>query len=301
MYKKVLTTLSLLCILQWSVAQDLTLDLEAHYCFDSTLIDKADFFNHAELVEGTLSYEEGVFDQAIYFDGQTSIRTMDPFYNEGWEATTVSLWFKSENITGQNQILLQGANVGFGIFLEPLTGKIIGFYDLSSADAVVSQEVLTDNNWHHILTQSDGTTTSLYVDGVLQGTRDETMFIGDGRSNNRLFMGQSNQTKFEYIGLLDEVRIYSRVLTADELVLISTKGRSANESIANNKLSIFPNPTTDYININSIEEQQWTLYSTSTGIVMSGRSNKIDLHQIAAGVYFLKIQDQVYKVVKTYL
>ena len=78
---------------------------------------------------------------------------------------------------------------------------------------------LRDNKWHHIVSVKDGNTAAyLYVDGVLVGT-DSTissmlafLSLTIGALN-----GDSGVPEILFNGLIDEVRIYNRVLSASEI------------------------------------------------------------------------------------
>jgi hypothetical protein len=75
------------------------------------------------------------------------------------------------------------------------------------------------NTWTHLATTYDGTNLRVYVNGVLAGTT-----AGSGSinvANGALRIGGNNsaplgQGEF-YKGLIDEVRIYNRALTAAEI------------------------------------------------------------------------------------
>jgi len=58
-------------------------------------------------------------------------------------------------------------------------------------------------------------------------------------------------------------------------------------------LSVYPNPTVDYVNINlpnvNIENIQYALYNITGSMVGKGIGNKVDFTSLATGVYFLQI------------
>ena len=75
---------------------------------------------------------------------------------------------------------------------------------------------LTIGAWTHIATTYDGTTQSFYVNGVLVGTT-----AGSGSinvANGALRIGGNNSSLNEFFrGLIDEVRVYNRALSAAEI------------------------------------------------------------------------------------
>lgn len=59
-----------------------------------------------------------------------------------------------------------------------------------------------------------------------------------------------------------------------------------------NKIKIFPNPTSDYISILTNTELEKVELYTLTGkrVLYSISSNRIDVHQLPSGIYFLRLQ-----------
>jgi len=58
-------------------------------------------------------------------------------------------------------------------------------------------------------------------------------------------------------------------------------------------LSVYPNPTVDYVNINlpnvNIENIQYQLYNVTGSMVRKGVGNKVDFTSLVSGIYFLQI------------
>ncbi|MBZ5555628.1 MAG: putative Ig domain-containing protein [Acidobacteriia bacterium] len=78
------------------------------------------------------------------------------------------------------------------------------------------------NTWSHVALTYDGAVARVYVNGTLQGTSGQhTMTF-----NNALRLGHdiSNSSSGYFKGLLDEVSLYNRVLTADEILAIFNAG-----------------------------------------------------------------------------
>ncbi|MEM9367530.1 MAG: LamG-like jellyroll fold domain-containing protein [Planctomycetota bacterium] len=83
-----------------------------------------------------------------------------------------------------------------------------------------SAGMVTPGQWHHVVTRSSGSTLSLFVDGALvreipnrqeQAERDEPL---------RCLIGQLtlNQNWRQFAGMIDEVAIYRRALTDEEIL-----------------------------------------------------------------------------------
>ena len=69
--------------------------------------------------------------------------------------------------------------------------------------------------WTHLATTYDGASQRLYINGVLVATRAQTGTIAVG--NQPLRVGGNNSSGEFFRGLIDEVRIYNRALSAAEI------------------------------------------------------------------------------------
>ena len=78
---------------------------------------------------------------------------------------------------------------------------------------------MNDNNWHHLCATYNGTTWNLYLDGTNDGS-------GSPSTNTSLsFANISYTTTERWKGVIDEVRIYNRALSADEVEQLYNLGR----------------------------------------------------------------------------
>ena len=82
---------------------------------------------------------------------------------------------------------------------------------------------LTDGLWHHVVAVQDALNSELriYVDGVMEGTA-STSFSSDFVMPSTLVtIGQVDLTSsfsVDFIGDLDEVAVYSRILSFNEIM-----------------------------------------------------------------------------------
>jgi hypothetical protein len=78
-------------------------------------------------------------------------------------------------------------------------------------------QTVPTGSWHHLVGSYDGTTIRLYYDGVEVGNG--TSFTGGiGTYTHPVEIGRAfNQVTYVYTGLIGDVRIYNRVLTAAEV------------------------------------------------------------------------------------
>lgn len=211
---------STLFLLNYSIAlcQNLSSGLRAHYTFDNILTDASGNSHHLTNDVGGISYQlvSGT-DYSISFDGSSRLKQIDSYDNSLDTAGAISLWFKTNNPGSINQMLIQGSYIGFGLFLTPGTGYVNGFYSGSSSSAYSYPVNMLDNDWHHVVCQSNGSTIYLYVDGIFCGSTPHSFANGNGGSNNKIYFGLTNLLSANYTGSLNNCRIYDRMLTFCEI------------------------------------------------------------------------------------
>jgi len=87
----------------------------------------------------------------------------------------------------------------------------------------VSTEAIPLNTWSHIVGTFDGTTANIYVNGVLMDSDTATGSIPS--SSNDLFIGNSvDLSDRGFDGLIDELAIYTRALTSEEVASLFNSG-----------------------------------------------------------------------------
>lgn len=78
---------------------------------------------------------------------------------------------------------------------------------------------LWDGNWHHIIGTFDGITRKLFVDS--NNVVSNSDYTGKITASGREFkLGYSDSGATYFNGLIDDVRIYNRALSAEEIQAI---------------------------------------------------------------------------------
>lgn len=79
---------------------------------------------------------------------------------------------------------------------------------------------------------------------------------------------------------------------------------SSSYGVANQIISVFPNPANNHfqINLNNISQSNYTLYSIDGSTVLKGflhhQNSNVDISYLDAGIYYLKINNTSIKVIK---
>ncbi len=183
--------------------------------------------NNGTLVGG-VSFAPGVVGQAFSFDGSSGYVTipdsasLDIFVS----SLTIEAWIKVNQLgansdwvgivtKGNSSWRLQGTagadTVTFSVSGVSPSGDLTGSWNVN------------DGQWHHVAGVYDGTNMFLYVDGELDVTQPATGTIA--QNSYPMCIGENAEAPGHlWNGLIDEVSIYNRALTASEIQTIYAVG-----------------------------------------------------------------------------
>ena len=166
----------------------------------------------------------GVRGRALVFDGKKSQYATGVNTDMLAKGATLALWARAKNPKAGNQVLL-GARAGtqefaLGWNFEGNPGIGIYTHD-GKIDGTISVPNPIDTAWHFIAVTYDGKEFSLFVDGERPAGAGGTLFP----PNAPLFLGSVGGAKFA-AATLDEVRIYGRALTPDEVRALYARDRN---------------------------------------------------------------------------
>lgn len=157
---------------------------------------------------------------------------------------TVEAWVKPDfdDATGSGRaILTKGADTSiFPDYVLAVNSSKQIYFSLkdSSKDIVISPDTIQKGQWYHIVGTYDGYVLNLYVNGGGPITKLSSTKIND--SNRPLYIGRWRDGAAYWQGIIDEVRIYNRALTPDEIAADMSECSDATYSIKS--LSPDPNP-----------------------------------------------------------
>ena len=187
----------------------------------TTLVDASGAGHTGTLVNGPLWVaSQATYGQALSFDGvNDAVSVANPgTYNFGTADFTIALWAKRNVVGGgQRHLVSKCAATTWAAGCKELyfdANNRLTFGSFSTGDTVAS--TIADTNWHHIaVTFTDSTNTlRMYVDGVLITTA--TKALEADAATHVVTLGNLHNSN-PFSGLLDEFRVYSRVLTLTEI------------------------------------------------------------------------------------
>jgi len=147
---------------------------------------------------------------ALELDGTSCVTTRKPAPSPAAGPFSVLAWVKGGApgqavVSQQNNATWLGADAATGALMTGLSE------DVRTDSGLLSEAVITDGNWHRIAFTWDGTNRRLYVDGVLVA-EDTQEGLAASSGNLVLGAGRTWASGTFWKGLIDDVRIYSRVV-----------------------------------------------------------------------------------------
>lgn len=230
--------------------------LVAYYPFEGNALDVSGNDNNGT-EKGGVTYTNGVLGQAASFDGVDDYidvadsATLDISGNE----LTIAAWVKPDQ-TGFDSHAIVSKYFGDGYYLRVNPDGSVDFSARGTLQTNVG--VVAPGNFVHVVGTSDGTNSSIYVNGQLISSG-QTCFPGPCSitpTEHPLTIGAwpiSHDMKFK--GTIDELRIYNRALSETEIQgLYLLGGDTDGDSVpdAADNCPDVPNPTQADINGNEI-------------------------------------------------
>lgn len=189
-------------------------NLAAAYSFDASagisLTDISGNNQHGTLINSPI-WTAGKYGNAISFDGINDYITIGDLDLPG--SFTVSFWATADNLGAgcHGSAVMKRYDYGFELCDGQMLGQVgngAGGFDVALAYTIPQTGV-----WNNYALTYNGVTAMLYVNGSLVATASKS----HTSNNNPLMIGTWNTSSEFYDGLIDEVRIYTRVLTPSEI------------------------------------------------------------------------------------
>ena len=210
----------------------LTNGLVAYYPFNGNANDTSGNLNNGTVFGAASASDRfGLPAKCYYFNGTNqyiSVPAASGLNNA--QKTTISMWIKDTSTNQSASMLGCWSEVNGGIYLNDYTGVNFAVAILPNGQIMHSDATLI-GNWNHVVVVFDGTQTgngnrlSCYLNGVsnaLTFPYSIPTSLGGGASSILIGARQvfGNPGEF-FTGLIDDVRIYSRALSSNEVVQLN--------------------------------------------------------------------------------
>ena len=176
--------------------------------------------NSTGTISGATWTTSGKYGSALSFDGNDYVNLGSPA-SLALANTTIEAWIKPSSVAGY--YLIYGLSNLPKLYID-LNGRLVLY------DATAANTVLTPNVWTHVVATSDGTNVRYYINGVPDGT---VAHVSWSATPSQVKIGRDPAgTTQNFLGLIDEVRIYNRALSAAEIQKHYAEGLEKHKNLA---------------------------------------------------------------------
>lgn len=190
-----------------------------------TVKDRSDYGNDGK-IEGKAKWVDGNFGKGLEFDGSSFIVVPDADEFHITDKLTLACWAKVHKVVGAYNFLVCRWNWAGGnhrcyeTYLNAGAPAFVVSSDGADAGATsfVSPDKAKLDTWVNIVGVFDGSKVMTYVDGKKMGSANHKGEIVDVETS--VIIGDNNKggdVNFRFYGVMDEVAIYNRDLSQDEI------------------------------------------------------------------------------------
>jgi len=284
--------------------------LVAAYGFDAgggtTAADQSGNGNTGTLTNATWAGAgNGKFGNALSFNGtNASVSVPDSNSLDLTTGMTIEAWVKPNNVTGFRTTIVKetSGNLVYGLYAGSDTNKPQSQVTVGTPRLVDSPSAIPTGTWSHLSATYDGTTERLYVNGTQAASLAISGTIST--STSPLKIGGNAIWGEWFDGLIDEVRVYNRALSAPEIQSDMNSSISAPDTVPPTvpgtltatgglgQVSLNWGPATDNVGVT-----KYDLYRSSTSGFTPSVSNRVAQPTgtsyidsgLAAGTYYYKV------------
>ncbi len=178
-------------------------------------------------LQGGVSYTNGVAGQTFSFDGNNSGMNVDNLtgLNSGNTPHSIEGWIKIQSLPPVRAWMLLLGAAGVGVhhwLLQPDGSAQLGVFG-----SVQANPTLPVGTWVHLAMTFNGQTLCCYTNGVLQSALAASFSFGNPLP---LTLGLPHLGEQGFNGLMDEMSIYNRALSSNEIASIYNAGSAGKQS-----------------------------------------------------------------------
>jgi hypothetical protein len=184
---------------------------------------------------------------AYNFDGVDDYILASPVLPIGSAPRTVSSWFRTTAGTIPSsqypniQFITGWGNAFSGAVIFPQhvqapSGRAY-FESGSSANQLFSENAVNNGQWHHFITTYDGPSSrvKIYIDGILE---DSSATLNLTTANSNFGIGNAPWANIPFNGQIDDIAIWNRALTPQEISALYTASSTNNNEASNTTANV---------------------------------------------------------------
>ena len=217
----------------------LNTNLMAYYDFNIGSGDRLPNVQDSLRYNGTLTNSPvwnatGIIGGGLEFDGTQNVSIQPKFPLE--DNFTISFWIRGES-TAKRLFSTPGL-----VWVTQNTNTI-SFNVVADTDKTVTTDAgttFTNGKWHNVIVMYNGTQQTIFVDGQINKTEDNTGVVANAGDPGASTLGSSEDGAVPYIGGMDEVAIWNRSITTAEVTQLWNSGAGISQTDITTTVLISP-------------------------------------------------------------
>lgn len=203
-------------------------NLVAYFPFNNNADDESGYGDDGVVSGALITVDRfGNASSAYTFDGVNDNITCGNGYRNITSTVSISVWVKTSTEVG-HIVSKYDAKVDKGWFISFNSGGNLGLYGRNTGGEFARAETslkFNDNQWHNLIGIIDSNSFKLWVDGNLVGEDELYAANPDLTNNDQLGIGHwalgDLGEHMYYEGIIDDVLIFNRVLTPEEITFLA--------------------------------------------------------------------------------
>jgi len=248
---------SLMLTIAEAVDKSLILYLPLNEGQGRTAIDASDYQNSGEII-GNAAWIEGRIGMALEIVNNSHVVIPEiPEYDVTSEVTLMT-WMRTTDVTTWARLIdkSQWQTSGYDLILNQGTHvPMLEFFVNNTTSQVMGTTPVDDDEWHFIAGTFGNQTLRIYVDGIQEGEVGSAGGVDINPNDWPVMIGAESSSNGgqQYVGTVDEVAMFNRKLTADEIQNIFENGMALSE------LASEPQPEDEAVDVNRDAVLNWKL------------------------------------------
>ena len=245
----------------------------------------------------------GVANKAYSFDGIDDYIAVTRNYQS---AFSLSIWFNPTTSAVYNP-LVDAFDANWEVQLKNTSPDYVSFITSTSYQEYLSTQTTTNNSWYHLVCTYSSNTVTFFINGI----QTDQYTVNPLPNNNGSYYFGASLTGADqfYNGILDDIGIWNRALTQQEITdLYTSSTLGISEVSQSNLFSVYPNPANSHINVKADAKllgSVYTIYDNTGKVILSGKINSentvIELGNLSEGIYLFNIgvnTKNTFKIIK---
>jgi len=201
--------------------------LVAHWSLDGNANDVTGNGHNGTIIGATPTSDRlGNANSAYSFDGSDYITVADSAdFTLGNNPFTIAAWQKINTFSADGVYYLMGHSEGPGNtdkWILGLRNDGVSLVTTPTGWVDVGNYSFQTEVWHHVALQRDGNTLNAFIDGTSIGSVPFSATITDPAASLLIGTAEFDRPNRQFVGSIDDVRIYNRTLSISEIQSLAT-------------------------------------------------------------------------------